>query len=111
MSCQNDTEDVKIKYIKQFSLLQKDEDDEKEFSKNLSTTHSRITEDHLKEFKECEEIALSCVNDAKTLLTNKATLDLGWLVVRRNLLLCQNKKLARISLNRLILTLEAQQWQ
>ena len=53
---QNDTEDVKIKYIKQFSLLQKDEDDEKEFSKNLTTTHSRITEDYLKEFKECVDI-------------------------------------------------------
>lgn len=53
---QNDTEDVKVKYIKQFSLLQKDEDDEKEFSKNLTVTHSRITEDHLKEFKECVDI-------------------------------------------------------
>lgn len=53
---QNDTEDIRIKYVKQFSLLQRDEDDEREFSRNLTTTQSRITEDYLKEFKESVDL-------------------------------------------------------
>ncbi|MCU4589477.1 histidinol phosphatase [Acinetobacter pittii] len=53
---QNDTEDIRVKYVKQFSLLQKDEDDEKEFSNNLTTTQSRITETYLKEFKDSVEL-------------------------------------------------------
>ncbi|ENG8008184.1 hypothetical protein ABVF78_004112 [Vibrio alginolyticus] len=53
---QNDTEDIRVKYVKQFSLLQRDEDDEKEFSRNLSTSQSRITEDYLKEFKESVDL-------------------------------------------------------
>ncbi|WP_394129663.1 PHP domain-containing protein [Shewanella maritima] len=51
ISEQNSTDDIRVKYVKQFSLLQIDEDDEREFSKNLSTSQSRITEDYLKEFK------------------------------------------------------------
>jgi len=44
------TEDMNVKYIRQFSLLQKDEDDEREFSNRLKTSQARITEDYLKEF-------------------------------------------------------------
>ncbi|EGQ9597423.1 histidinol phosphatase [Vibrio parahaemolyticus] len=53
---QNDTEDIRVKYVKQFSLLQRDEDDEKEFSRNLTTSQSRITEAYLKEFKESVDL-------------------------------------------------------
>tara|TARA_R110002049_G_scaffold204221_4_gene374786 strand:- start:213 stop:2186 length:1974 start_codon:yes stop_codon:yes gene_type:complete len=53
---QNTTEDVKVKYIRQFSLLQRDEDDERDFSRTLSTSQSRITENYLKEFKESVDL-------------------------------------------------------
>ncbi|MFT4804895.1 MAG: ABC-type dipeptide/oligopeptide/nickel transport system ATPase component [Psychroserpens sp.] len=53
ISEQNDTEDVRVKYIKQFSLLQRDDDDdEKEFSKRLAKRQSNITQDYFKEFQE-----------------------------------------------------------
>jgi len=49
---QNDTEDVRVKYIKQFSLLQRDDGDDREFSKRLVTSQSQITQDYFKEFQE-----------------------------------------------------------
>ena len=52
ISEQNTNEDIKVKYVKQFSLLQRDEDDEKDFSKRLSTSQSKITQNYLKEFNE-----------------------------------------------------------
>lgn len=42
-------ENEKVKYIKQFSLLQ---NDEQRFNEQLATEESRVTEDYLKEFKE-----------------------------------------------------------
>jgi ABC-type dipeptide/oligopeptide/nickel transport system ATPase component len=52
ISQQNDNEDVKIKYIQQFALLQRDEDDERDFSKRLMISQSDITKEHLKEFQD-----------------------------------------------------------
>ena len=55
-------EEEKIKYIKQFSLLESDsEDDEKVFSTQLKTKHSLITQDHLEEFKAAVD-SLSSIN-------------------------------------------------
>ncbi|MBN2835217.1 MAG: histidinol-phosphatase [Candidatus Delongbacteria bacterium] len=42
-------ENENVKYIKQFSLLQ---NDEQRFNEQLATEESRVTEDYLKEFKE-----------------------------------------------------------
>ncbi|MFG1485117.1 PHP domain-containing protein [Halobacteriovorax sp. RZ-1] len=47
---EHNNEDTKVKYIKQFSLLQKDVDDEREFSQRLKTSQASITETYLKEF-------------------------------------------------------------
>ena len=52
---ENESEGSRVKYIRQFSLLQTDDDDEKEFSKDLETTHSRLTNNHLKSFEEVVE--------------------------------------------------------
>lgn len=49
---QNENEDIKIKYIKQFALLQRDEDDERDFSKRLMISQSDITKEHLREFQD-----------------------------------------------------------
>lgn len=51
IAAEYDTEDTKVKYIKQFSLLQKDEDDEKDFSKRLKISEATITDKYLKEFE------------------------------------------------------------
>lgn len=49
-----------VKYIRQFSLLERDEEgDKKRFEEMLSRNHSLITEEYLREFKECvDEMSL-----------------------------------------------------
>lgn len=49
---ENTTDDIRVKYVRQFSLLQKDLDDEKDFSNRLTTSQSQITQNYLKEFQE-----------------------------------------------------------
>ena len=46
------SDEIRIKYIKQFSLLEKeDEADVRNFSDNVNRSQSQLTEDHLAEFK------------------------------------------------------------
>lgn len=59
------TDEARVKYIKQFSLLQKDEDDERDFSKSLKISQSSITENFLKEFREAIR-GIEIVDQVKT---------------------------------------------
>lgn len=46
-------ESEKVKYIRQFSLVERDEErDEEKFNKLLSQSHSLVTQEHLEEFEE-----------------------------------------------------------
>ncbi|WP_415303216.1 hypothetical protein ABXT48_02605 [Candidatus Pelagibacter sp. Uisw_101] len=57
-----------------------------------------------KDFLLSEELAAKNIQDAKNLIKNTVTEDLGWLVVSRSLALCKNKNFARKILNNFIKT-------
>ena len=54
------------------------------------------------DFLQSEKLAAINIRDAKSLIKNTETDDLGWFVVRRSLALCKNKNFARKTLNNLI---------
>ena len=54
------------------------------------------------DFLQSEKLAATNIQDAKSLIKNTETEDLGWLVVRRSLALCKSKNFARKTLNNLI---------
>ena len=59
-----------------------------------------------KEYDEAEEIASSNIKKTKELIVNKETEDLGWLILKRSMLMFQNKLIGRDNLNKLISRLD-----
>ena len=58
------------------------------------------------DFSEAEKLAYGCVLDAKTLIKDEGTRDLGWLIVRRSLALGKRKHASRKVLSNFIASLE-----